>query len=76
MHPAMAFMTGEEAEERRPSGRRCSVEKPNWHDWIPKGYSHGVENYYDTDVTTHLGDYSARVPTKVVTSCDKLRGDA
>ena len=26
--------------------------------------------------TTHLGDRSAQVPKKVVTSCDKLRGDA
>ena len=28
------------------------------------------------DATTRLGDGSAREPTKVVTSCDKSRGEA
>jgi len=28
------------------------------------------------DATTHLGDGLARVPTKVVTSCEKPRGGA
>ena len=37
-----------------------------------RGYSYGVETY-TCDATTQLGDRSARVPMKVVTSCDKLR---
>ena len=35
-----------------------------------------VSTIRNNDATTQLGDGSAREPTKVVTSCDKSRGEA
>ena len=37
---------------------------------------HSGEYNKNNDATTQLGDGSAREPTKVVTSCDKSRGEA
>ena len=42
-----------------------------WHVWTPMGM-HGVLSCI-CDATPHLENGSARVPMKVVTSCDKLR---
>ncbi len=61
-------------EEGRPSGNRST--------WEIREVSldtrglHTKECAGHVDATTHLGNGLARVPMKVVTSCDKLRGDA
>ena len=69
-----ATAVGGRAEENRPSGRWFSVEAE-----LACLDTEGLLAWcgiHTCDATTQLGDRSARVPMKVVTSCDKLRGDA
>ena len=69
-----AIAVGGRAEENHPSGRWFSVEAE-----LACLDTEGLLAWcgiHTCDATTQLGDRSARVPMKVVTSCDKLRGDA
>ena len=71
VHPFMCNMLGEAAKRGR-SGRDGGLpEGDYWHVWTPMGM-HGVLSCI-CDATPHLENGSARVPMKVVTSCDKLR---
>ena len=74
MHPGMLVMSGEVTRRAALRGDgllRMSIGMTENRRVTRTGvvHTHSV-------ATTHLGDRSARVPTKVVTSCDKLRGDA
>ncbi len=51
------------------------LRKPNWHELDTEGLLAWC-GIHTCDATTQLGDRSARMPMKVVTSCDKLRGGA
>ena len=69
-----ATAVGGRAEENHPSGSWFSVEAE-----LACLDTEGLLAWcgiHTCDATTQLGDRSARVPMKVVTSCDKLRGDA
>ena len=71
--PWHAYVGGR-AEESHPSGRWFSVEAE-----LACLDTEGLLAWcgiHTCDATTQLGDRSARVPMKVVTSCDKLRGGA
>ena len=66
-----ATAVGGRAEENHPSGRWFSVEAE-----LACLDTEGLLAWcgiHTCDATTQLGDRSARVPMKVVTSCDKLR---
>ena len=71
--PWHAYVRGR-AEEDQPGGVGL-LWKPNWHELDTEGLLAWC-GIHTCDATTQLGDRSARVPMKVVTSCDKLRGGA
>ena len=71
--PWHAYVRGR-AEEDHPRGGGL-LWKPNWHELDTEGLLAWC-GIHTCDATTQLGDRSARVPMKVVTSCDKLRGGA
>ena len=68
--PWHAYVRGR-AEEDQPGGVGL-LWKPNWHELDTEGLLAWC-GIHTCDATTQLGDRSARVPMKVVTSCDKLR---
>ena len=65
-------MQGEAAKRVHSEGNGFLSEVDYWHVWTPMGM-HGVLSCIICDATPHLENGSARVPMKVVTSCDKLR---
>ena len=66
---------GKKVETASPCGETKWSEKP---ELICLEYQRTHTGGYveSNDATTRLGDGSAREPTKVVTSCDKSRGEA